>query len=144
MKAVVYTEFGPPEVLHLAEVEKPEPQPDEVLIRVRAASVSYGDQLALNFKDTPLSEFHMPLPLYLPTRLHFGISRPKVNILGSEFAGEIAAVGQQVTRFQPGDPVMGYLGERMGAYAEYVCMPAEGLLTHKPASISFAQAAAVP
>jgi NADPH:quinone reductase-like Zn-dependent oxidoreductase len=144
MKAIVYTEFGPPEVLHLAEAPKPAPKDNEVLIRVQAAPVAYGDLTARNFKNITAREFNMPLPLLLPMRLVFGTSKPKINILGSEFAGVIEAVGAQVTRFKPGDPVMGYLGQRMGAYAEYVCMPEDGLLALKPKNMSYVEAAAVP
>ena len=144
MKAIVYTEFGPPEVLHIAEMPKPAPKDNEVLIRVHAAPVNYGDLLARNFKNVSRHEFNMPLPLLLPMRLYFGFNKPKVSTLGSEFAGEIEAVGGNVTRFKPGDQVMGYLGQRMGAYAEYVCMAETGALALKPANMSFAEAATVP
>jgi NADPH:quinone reductase-like Zn-dependent oxidoreductase len=144
MKAVIYTEFGPPEVLHVADVPAPTPKDDEVLIRVHATPVAYGDLLARNFKAVTSREFNMPLPLLLPMRLAFGIRKPKVNILGSEFAGEVEAVGSAVTRFKPGDQVMGYLGQRMGAYAEYVCMAEDGSLAMKPVNMSYAEAAAVP
>ncbi len=144
MKAIIYTEFGPPDVLKLAEVPPPSPRDGDVLIRVHATSVAYGDLLARNFGNITPREFNMPLPLLLPMRLVFGVRKPRVNILGSEFAGEVAAVGRAVTRFKPGDQVMGYLGQRMGAYAEYVCMPEDGLLASKPANMSWAEAAAVP
>jgi NADPH:quinone reductase-like Zn-dependent oxidoreductase len=144
MKAIVYTEFGPPDVLHLKEVEKPTPKDTEVLVKVHASPVSYGDLTARNFKNISASEFHMPLPLMLPARISFGFTRPKINILGSEFAGEVEATGKDVKRFKPGDAVMGYLGQHMGAYAEYVCMPEDGSLAIKPANMSYAEAAAVP
>jgi NADPH:quinone reductase-like Zn-dependent oxidoreductase len=86
----------------------------------------------------------MPLPLLLPMRMVFGFRKPRVNVLGSEFAGQVEAVGSAVTRFKPGDQVMGYLGQRMGAYAEYVCMAETGSLALKPANMSYAEAAAVP
>jgi NADPH:quinone reductase-like Zn-dependent oxidoreductase len=144
MRAIVYTEFGGPEVLQLKEVQKPAPKENEVLVRVRAAPVNYGDLTARNFKNIPSSEFHMPLALLLPTRLSFGISKPKIHILGSEFSGEVEAAGSQVRRFKAGDAVMGYLGLRMGAYAEYACISAEGMLAPKPVNMTFAEAAAVP
>jgi NADPH:quinone reductase-like Zn-dependent oxidoreductase len=144
MKAMVYTEYGPPEVLHLAEVPKPVPQDNEVLVRVHATPVSYGDLTARNFKNISARDFNMPLPLLLPMRMYFGVNKPKINILGSEFAGEVEAVGKDVTWFKAGDPVMGYLGQRMGAYAEYVCMPEGGSLAVKPANMSYAEAATVP
>ncbi len=144
MQAVVYKEFGPPEVLHLADRPKPVPKDSEVLIRVHATSVAYGDLIARNFRNITLREFHMPILLLLPSRMHFGISKPKINVLGSEFAGEIEAVGSAVKRFKVADQVMGYLGQRMGGYAEYVCMPADGLMALKPANMTYTEAAAVP
>lgn len=144
MKAVVYTEFGPPEVLHVADVPTPATKENEVLIRVHAAPVNYGDLIARNFKAVTSREFNMPLPLLLPTRMYFGWSKPKVNVLGSEFSGEVEAIGAQVTRFKPGDQVYGYLGQRMGAYAEYLCMAETGTLALKPANMTHEQAAAVP
>jgi NADPH:quinone reductase-like Zn-dependent oxidoreductase len=144
MKAIVYTEFGPPEVLQLKEVKKPTPKDNEVLIRVYATPVNYGDLVARNFRNISAREFHMPLPLLLPTRMYFGFTKPRINILGSEFAGEIESAGKNVKRFKEGDPVMGYLGQRMGAYAECVCMPEDGSVALKPANMSFAEAAAVP
>ena len=105
MKAVIYTEFGPPEVLHVADVPTPTPKDDEVLVRVHATPVAYGDLLARNFKAVSGREFNMPLPFCCPCALVFGFRKPKVNILGSEFAGEVEAAGTQVTRFKPGDQV---------------------------------------
>ena len=122
MKAIVYHEYGAPDVLRLEELPKPMQKDDEVLIKVCATPVNYGDLVARNFKNLSAREFNMPLPLLLPTRLYFGLSKPKINILGSEFAGEVEAVGKDVVRFMAGDQVMGYLGQGMGAYAEYVCM----------------------
>ena len=144
MKAIVYTEFGPPNVLQLKEVAEPVPKDDEVLIRVYATPVAYGDLIARNIRNISSREFHMPLPLLLATRMYFGFTKPKVNILGSEFAGEIEAAGKDVKMFRAGDQVMGYLGQRMGAYAEYVCMPEGGSVAMKPAGMTFEEAAAVP
>jgi NADPH:quinone reductase-like Zn-dependent oxidoreductase len=144
MKAIVYTEYGAPEVLHLAEVAKPEPADNELLVRVQAASVSFGDLMARNFGNVSAGEFNMPAALYYPARMAFGWRRPKQPILGSEFAGEVAAVGKAVTRFKPGDAVFGYRGEKMGAYAEYLVMPEEGMAALKPANLSYTQAASVP
>jgi NADPH:quinone reductase-like Zn-dependent oxidoreductase len=94
MKAVVYTEFGPPEVLRVADVSTPTTKVDEVLVHVHATSVAYGDLLARNFKRVSGREFNMPLPLLLPSRMHLGFRRLKVNILGSEFSGEVEAAGR--------------------------------------------------
>ena len=105
MRAIVYTEFGPPDVLQIKEVQKPAPKDNEVLIRVYATPVSYGDLTARNFKNISSREFHMPLPLLLPMRMYFGFSKPKINILGSEFAGDIEVVGKDVRKYRQGDQV---------------------------------------
>ncbi len=144
MKAIIYTEYGSPDVLHLADVARPEPQDNEVLIRVHATPVNFGDLFARNFKSVTPRKFNMPIFFWLPTRLAFGWQKPKKNILGSEFAGVVEVVGAQVTRFKPGDAVFGYRGQNMGAYAEYVCMPENGALAMKPANMTFEEAAAVP
>ena len=89
MKAVVYTKYGAPDVLHLEEIEKPVPQDNEILVKIRATTVNYGDLLARNFSSISLREFNMPTPLWLPVRLSFGWSKPKNPILGSEFATRV-------------------------------------------------------
>jgi len=144
MKAIVYTEYGPPEVLELKEVEKPVPGDKEVLIRVHATPVSFGDMLVRNLKELSPGKFHMPFLFWLFAKMYFGIRRPRITILGSEFAGEIEAVGKKVIRFKAGDQVFGYRGQSMGAYAEYLRMPETGVLALKPANMTFEQAAAVP
>jgi NADPH:quinone reductase-like Zn-dependent oxidoreductase len=131
-------------VLHLTEIEQPAPQDDEVLIRVCATPVNFGDLMARNFGNVSAGEFNMPAILYFPARLAFGWRKPKNPILGSEFAGVVEAVGAAVTRFKPGNDVFGYRGQKMGAYAEYLVMPEKGMVAHKPASLSCAEAAAVP
>ncbi len=144
MKAIIYTEYGSPDVLQLKEVAKPAPKDNEVLIRIHATPVNFGDLLARNFKRVTPRQFTMPLLLWLPARLAFGFRKPKKQILGSEFAGEVEAVGAEVTRFKPGDQVFGYRGQSMGAYAEYVCMPETGMLAIKPDNMTFEEAATVP
>jgi NADPH:quinone reductase-like Zn-dependent oxidoreductase len=144
MRASVLTEFGPPDVLELREVAKPVPKDHDLLIRVRAASVGFGDTLVRNFAAISPGKFHMPWLFWLIGKLTFGFRRPRVNILGSEFSGEVEAVGRRVTRFKKGDPVFGYRGPRMGAYAEYLRMPENGVVTAKPANMSYEQAAASP
>ena len=144
MKAIVYMQYGPPEVLQLKEVEKPSPKDNEVLIRVDATSVNYGDLLARNIRNTSPGEFHMPFLFWLLARIDFGFNAPRKNILGSEFAGEIEAVGNEVTRFKKGDQVFGYPGQNMGAYAEYLCMPEDGVLAQKPTNMTYEEAAVVP
>lgn len=135
MKAIVCTKNGPPEVLQLQEVEKPSPKDDEILIKVHAGTVTQGDVMLR--KLNPL--------LLLPMRM-FGVKRKRIP--GHELAGEVEAVGKDVTLFKPGDPVFGTTsGLSVGANAEYVCLPEQwptGVLAGKPANLSFAEAAAVP
>jgi len=144
VKAVVYHEYGSPDVLKLEEVDKPSPKDNEILIRIHATSVNIGDIWARNFKAITPSKFTMPLPFWLPARMYFGLTKPRVHILGSEFAGEIDVVGKDVQRFRNGDQVFGYRGQSMGANAEYLCMPEAGLVAIKPANMTYEEAAVVP
>jgi NADPH:quinone reductase-like Zn-dependent oxidoreductase len=144
MKAIVYTEYGNPDVLKLQEVERPLPKDKEVLIRVQAVSVNFGDIIARNFKNVSSREFNMLFLFWILARFAFGLSKPKIPILGNCFAGEIESAGREVKQFKKGEPVFGYVGEKMGAYAEFLCMPATGLLTTKPTNMTFDEASAVP
>jgi 2-desacetyl-2-hydroxyethyl bacteriochlorophyllide A dehydrogenase len=144
MKAIVYTEYGPPDVLRLEEVEKPAPKDNEILVRVCATPVNYGDVIARDFRSITPRKFTMPLPFWLPMRIVFGLRKPRKRILGSEFAGEIEAVGKDVKRFRIGDRVFGYTGIGFGAYAEYLCMPEDGCVAIKPANMTNEEAAVVP
>ncbi|MBN1965079.1 MAG: NAD(P)-dependent alcohol dehydrogenase [Anaerolineae bacterium] len=144
MRAVVYTEYGPPDVLRLEEVAKPVPKENEILVRVYATPVNYGDTTGRNFPAITPSKFNMPLPLWFFARIDFGLSKPKRPILGSEFAGEVAAVGKDVTRFNVGDRVYGYSGQSMGANAEYLAIAENRGVALKPANLSYEEAAAVP
>lgn len=98
MKAVVYTEYGAPDVLKVKEVEKPTPKDKEVLIRIHAVSVNYGDIVARNFKNISTRDFNMPSLFWLIAKFSFGLKKPKVKILGNTFAGEVVLVGKEVTK----------------------------------------------
>ena len=141
MKAIVYTEYGSPDVLHLAEIEKPTPKDNEILIKIHARPVGFGDILA---RDLAFSKFHMPALLWLPTKLIMGISKPRMKILGAELAGEVEAIGNAVTQFKVGDQVFGYPGQSFGANAEYICMKENGVVAIKPDNMSYEEAACVP
>lgn len=144
MKAIILTAYGSPDVLQFQEVAKPAPKDNEVLIKVAATSVNYGDILARNFKEVTPQDFNMLFFFWLMTKFAFGFSKPNIHILGSEFSGEVEAVGKAVKSFKPGDPVFGYVGQAMGAYAEYICVPETGVLALKPANMSFEEAAVAP
>ena len=131
MKAIVYTKYGPPDVLELKEVEKPTPEDDEVLIKVHAASVNDWDWCLVRGK-----------PFFI--RLLCGLLKPKIKIPGVDVAGQVEAVGRNVMKFQPGDEVYGDISEcGFGGFAEYVCAH-ENALALKPASMTFVEAAAIP
>ncbi len=135
MNAVIYERYGPPEVLRLAEIEKPVPKHNEVLVKVRATTVTVG--------DSRMRRFSVPLLMWLPARLYLGIRKPKRAILGMELAGDIEAVGRDVTRFKPGDAVFASTFEvNFGGYAEYKCLPEDGLLARKPDTLTYGEAAA--
>jgi NADPH:quinone reductase-like Zn-dependent oxidoreductase len=144
MKAIVYTEYGSPDVLQLQEVAKPVPTDNEVLIRVYATSVNYGDLVTRNFKEISPGKFNMPLLFWLLAKISFGLRKPKITILGSEFAGVIESAGKDVKKFKKDDQVFGYPGQSFGAYAEYLCMPENGCIAIKPDNMTYEEAAIVP
>lgn len=144
MKTVIYSEYGLPEVLQIKEIEKPTPGDFEVLIKIHAASVNYGDLIARNFRYISPKEFNMLFLFWLMAKVAFGLKKPRIKILGREFSGMVESVGKSVTKFKTGNPVFGYRGQNMGAYAEYITMKESGVLAIKPSSMSYQEAAVVP
>lgn len=136
MKAMVWTKYGPPDVLQLKEVAKPAPKEHEVLVRIHATTVTAG--------DCELRSLKLPLALRLPIRLFLGLRKPRIAILGQELSGEIEATGKHVTRFKVGDQIFAWTGIRLGAYAEYICLPENGVLAIKPPNITYEEAAVLP
>jgi len=136
MQAFVYRRYGGPEVVELADVPKPVPRANEVLVRIRATTVTSG--------DWRVRTLHVPPGLGLVARLALGITRPRQPIMGSEMAGTIESVGKDVTRFRTGDEVFGFPGGAMGCHAQYRAMPEEGRLARKPANLPFEEAASLP
>jgi len=142
MNAIIWTKYGPPRGLIFQEVDRPAPKADEILIKVHATSVTAG--------DCEMRRLGLPLSLSLPMRVYAGFFKPRrINILGQEFSGEVAEIGEQVHNYHIGDPVFGTTGFKFGAYAEYICLPSEpgdaqGVNTSMPAGIPFAEAAVLP
>lgn len=137
MKAIAYTRYGPPDVLHLQELEKPVPADNEILIRVRAAEATKSDC------EMRRSRFAVKW-FWLPMRVAMGVTRPRKQVLGGYFAGEVESVGKNVTKFETGDLVFGSAGLRLGAYGEYLCLPDSYTIVPKPSNMSFEEAAAIP
>lgn len=137
MKAMVWTEYGSPDVLQLQDVEKPMPGDNEVQIRIYATTVETG--------DCELRRYEMHNRLVLPMKLYFGLIRPtRIKILGQQFSGKIESIGKKVTRFKQGDLVFAPTNMHFGAYAEYLCLPDTHAMVIKPTNMTFEEAAAVP
>jgi NADPH:quinone reductase-like Zn-dependent oxidoreductase len=135
MRAAIYRTYGPPEVVRVEQISRPEPTPDEVLIRTIATTVSSGDWRARSLA--------VPAGFGPLARPAFGLFGPRKPILGTELSGIVEAIGAHVTRFKVGDEVFAFPSFALGAHAEYKTMPQDGLIAHKPANLSFEQAAAL-
>ena len=137
MKAIVYTKYGTPDVLQLKEVEMPIPKGDEVLIKIHAAEVTKA--------DCEMRSFHFPVKwFWLPLRVAMGLIKPRKQVLGGYFSGEVESVSEGVSKFKKGDQVFGTARLRLGAYGEYACLPASYTIVTKPGNMSYVEAAAVP
>ena len=135
MKAVVYSHYGPPEVLRIEEVPTPVPGEREILVRTYATTVNSG--------DWRVRSLDVPFGFRLLSRLALGVTGPRNPILGSELAGEVVAVGSAARNFKVGDPVIVFSGVGLGCHAEYKCMPDDGRVVRKPSNLSFDEAAAL-
>jgi len=133
MKAYICRRYGGPEVLELADIAKPTPKDDEILVRIHATSVSSG--------DVRVRSMIVPVGLGFVARLALGFQGPRQPVLGTEFAGVVEAVGRSVTRFSIGDAVFAFPGGKMGCYVDYRCIQQDGPVAHKPSNITFSEAA---
>ena len=136
MKAIAYSNYGPPEVLETVDLPRPAPKQGEVLVKIHATSVTAGDYRARSLD--------MPPGFKLVGRLVFGVFGPRRRVLGTEFAGIVEAVGEGVTRFKPGDRVVAYPGAAMGGYAEYAVIREDAAIVQAPANLGLDEAVALP
>lgn len=136
MKAVICPAYGPPEVLKIIDTDKPVPMDNEVLIKVRATTVTVAD-----FR---IRSFTVPSSFWIPARIALGITKPKKPILGVELAGDIESVGKNVSRFKAGDPVFAATLSSFGGYAEYKCLPENAMISLMPKGSTYEEAAAIP
>ncbi len=137
MKAIIHTKYGPAEELQLREVDKPVPRDNELLIKIHASTVTSSDCNVRN-------QTFVPGLFRLPVRMQLGLIKPKNPILGFDLAGEVEAVGKQVTRFKAGESIFGTTEPAYGAHAQYICLTEDGALAAKPANMTYQEAATFP
>ena len=138
MKAILHTQYGAPDLLQLKEIDKPVPKDNEILIAIRATTVSTGDCNVRNF--TFVTKSMRPI-----AKLMFGIAKPwKARVLGTELAGEVESVGKNVRKFKKGDQIIASTGMAGGGHAQYACLPEKGAVAIKPASLNWEEAVAIP
>jgi NADPH:quinone reductase-like Zn-dependent oxidoreductase len=136
MRVIVCTKYGPPDVLQIKEIEKPVPKNNEVFVRVKATTVTQA--------DTRVRGFRVPLSFWVPARFALGVTKPKRPVLGTELAGVVEGIGKDVRKFKEGDQVFALTGHDLGCYAEFRCVPEDGVMVQKPVKLSFEEAAAIP
>lgn len=136
MRAMVIDEYGPPEVLHIEEVAKPSPGPADLLVKIHATQVAAADYR--------IRGSNFPTLFWIPARIGFGLRKPKIRVLGNNFAGEVTEVGENVTLYKPGDRIFGSTGGQFGAYAEYIALPEASAIATMLASLTYEEAAAIP
>lgn len=136
MRAMVCTRYGPPEVLELQELDKPVPKAGEILIKVHASTVTAG--------DCEMRSFKFPVLLWIPLRLYLGVRKPRMKVMGQEFAGEVESAGTEQTLFTEGDRVFGSAELKLGTYADYLCLPADYAIARMTDGFSFEEAATIP
>ncbi len=137
MKAVIYTKYGPPEVLQIKEIEKPTPKDNEILIKIHATAVNSG--------DCRMRSFNVPPLLWIPSRIALGIFNPRKPVLGLVLSGEIEKVGRKIIKYKAGDQIYAttMVGMKFGAYAQYVCLPENSLMYFKPSNLDYIQTVAL-
>jgi len=136
MKVMKWTAYGPPEVLHYTELKKPVPEDNELLIKIRAATVTAG--------DCELRRFDIAGWIWLPVRLFMGLFKPKLKVLGQEFSGEVIAIGKKITQWKVGDTIFAEGGMKMGGYAQYTCISNKRTIAIIPSNMDFEEAATIP
>lgn len=136
MKAILCEKYGPPDVLKIADVVKPVPKSNEILVRIRATTVTVA--------DSRIRAFRVPKSFWIPARLALGITKPRQPILGVELSGDVEEVGKDVKQFKKGDQVFAATLSARGAHAEYICLPENGPVAIKPHNITYEEAAAIP